>query len=188
MSAASALELAEKEFPYVATLSRCSLGQARAHLGNIGEGIALIRQGIAGLAELKSTLGITHRITSLAEAHQLEGALGVAIETADRSLQANPDELVYRSPTLRLRGDLYLKLGKLELAETDYRDSIALAQSISAKAWELRATVSLARLLDSTNRRAEAYTMLAEIYGWFTEGFDTPDLIDAKALLGELSV
>jgi predicted ATPase len=56
-----------------------------------------------------------------------------------------------------------------------------------AKLWELRATISLARLLDSTGRRDEARTMLADIYHWFTEGFDTSDLIDARALLHQLS-
>jgi predicted ATPase len=59
---------------------------------------------------------------------------------------------------------------------------------MAGKAWELRATMSLARLLRNTSRRDEAHTMLAEIYGWFTEGFDTADLKDAKALLDELSV
>ena len=58
---------------------------------------------------------------------------------------------------------------------------------MSAKAWELRTTMSLARLLENTGRRDEARTMLAEIYGWFTEGFDTPDLKDAKSLLDELT-
>ena len=57
---------------------------------------------------------------------------------------------------------------------------------MGAKAWELRATMSLARLLASQGRRDEARAMLAEIYGWFTEGFDTPDLKDAKVLLDEL--
>jgi predicted ATPase len=57
---------------------------------------------------------------------------------------------------------------------------------MSAKAWELRATTSLARLLAQQSRRGEARAMLAEIYGWFTEGFDTADLKDAKALLDEL--
>ena len=58
---------------------------------------------------------------------------------------------------------------------------------MTAKAWELRATTSLARLLRDTNRREESRTMLAEVYGWFTEGFDTADLKEAKALLNELS-
>jgi predicted ATPase len=58
---------------------------------------------------------------------------------------------------------------------------------MAPKAWELRATMGLARLLRDTNRRDEARAMLAEIYGWFTEGFDTPDLKDAKALLDQLA-
>ena len=64
---------------------------------------------------------------------------------------------------------------------------IAIARNMNAKAWELRATTSLARLLRDTNRRDEARTMVAESYNWFTEGFDTADLRDAKALLEELS-
>jgi predicted ATPase len=74
-----------------------------------------------------------------------------------------------------------------DLAEVDFVESIALAQKIGAKAWELRTTTSLARLLVSQGRRDEARTRLAEIYNWFTEGFDTADLKDAKALLDELS-
>jgi predicted ATPase len=73
------------------------------------------------------------------------------------------------------------------MAETDFRDAIALAQKMQAKAWELRATTSLARLLASQGRRDEAHAMLADIYNWFTEGFDTADLKDAKAVLEELS-
>ena len=71
-------------------------------------------------------------------------------------------------------------------AEQSFRTAIRIAQSQSAKSFELRATTSLARLLEKQGRRDEARTMLAEIYGWFTEGFDTADLKDAKALLDEL--
>ena len=73
----------------------------------------------------------------------------------------------------------------LEAAEC-FRDAIEVARRQSAKSWELRATMSLARLLRDTGRRDEARTMLADIYNWFTEGFDTADLKDAKALLDEL--
>jgi len=72
-------------------------------------------------------------------------------------------------------------------AERQFRNAIDIARHQQAKSWELRATTSLARLLAKQNRRGEARTMLAEIYGWFTEGFDTPDLIEAKSLLDELS-
>jgi predicted ATPase len=83
------------------------------------------------------------------------------------------------------RGDLRLKLGQSEPAEADFREAIALAQKMNAKAWELRSTISIARLLDKQGKRDTARAMLAEIYNWFTEGFDTVDLKEAKALLDE---
>jgi predicted ATPase len=98
----------------------------------------------------------------------------------------NPHELVSRPETFRLRGELRLAKGQAELAEADFREAIALSVGMSAKSWELRAMMSLAGLLADHDRRDEAH-MLAEIYGWFTEGFDTADLKDAKALLDELN-
>jgi len=89
---------------------------------------------------------------------------------------------------LRLCGELRLKQGQMQLAEAGFREALALAQQMGAKAWELRATMSLARLLAKQVRCDEGRTMLSEIYGWFTEGFDTADLKDATALLEELSV
>ena len=72
-------------------------------------------------------------------------------------------------------------------AQTCFEQAIAIAREQEAKSWELRAVMSLARLLARLGRRDEARAMLAEIYGWFSEGFDTADLKDAKALLQELS-
>jgi adenylate cyclase len=72
-------------------------------------------------------------------------------------------------------------------AEQCFRTAIQIARQQNARSPELRATTSLARLLDKRGRRDEARAMLAEIYGWFTEGFDTADLKEAKALLNELS-
>jgi predicted ATPase len=126
-------------------------------------------------------------MTFLAAAQEREGAIVDALETVEQALRENPVELVYRPETLGLRGELRLKQGRTELAEADFRDAIGLAQKMGAKALELRATMSLARLMDKQGRRDEARTMLAEIYGWFTEGFDTAALKDAKALLDELS-
>jgi tetratricopeptide (TPR) repeat protein len=185
--AAHALELAEKhQLPQTPALSRCILGLARAQLGHVTEGIALIRQGIVGAHEIGRRLGVSIETAWLAEAQEREGAIGDALETVEQALQFNPDELVYRPETLRLRGELWLKLGQTELAEAGFREAIALARSMGAKAWELRATTSLARLLAKYGRRDEAHAMLAEIYNWFTEGFDTADLKDAKALLEQL--
>ena len=76
---------------------------------------------------------------------------------------------------------------RFELAERDFRGAIELARTMNAKSPELRALTSLARMLAKQGKRDEARTMLAEIYGWFTEGFDTADLKDAKALLDELN-
>jgi tetratricopeptide (TPR) repeat protein len=127
-----------------------------------------------------SRLGITLWATWLAAAQEREGAIVDAFATSEHALQANADELVCRPETLRLRGELWLKQGRRELAEAGFREAIALAQKIGAKAWELCAATSLAGLLAKHGRRAEARAMLSEIYNWFTEGFDTADLRDGQ--------
>ena len=116
----------------------------------------------------------------------IAGDIDGALATVEQALQANPSELTTRLGALRLRGELRLIQGQTELAEADFREALALAQKMGAKALELGTTTSLARLLDKQGRRDEARSMLAEIYNWFTEGFDTADLKDAKALLDEL--
>jgi Flp pilus assembly protein TadD len=127
----------------------------------------------------------------LAETQALSGKIDDALITVDQALAANPEEPWHRPLTLTLRGDLRLKHAPVEksqreLAERDFRDAIELSRNMSARSPELRATTSLARLLRDTGRRDEARTILADIYGWFTEGFDTADLQEAKALLEEI--
>ena len=186
--AARALELSEKnQFPPEAAYSRCALGRARMQLGRPTEGIELLRQGIASSLEGGLRLTIPAYTASLAEALGREGAIVEALATVEHALQANRDQLVNRPDIIRVRGELRLKAEQPELAEADFRDAIELAQKMGAKAWELRTTISLARLLAKHGRRDEARAMLAEIYGWFTEGFDTADLKGAKTLLDELS-
>jgi len=104
-----------------------------------------------------------------------------------RDLEANRRQWDH-AELYRLKGELLLlqNAGATE-TESCFREAIEIAQRQWAKSWELRATMSLARLLGKQNRREEARTMLAEIYGWFTEGFDTADLKEAKELLDELS-
>jgi predicted ATPase len=126
----------------------------------------------------------------LSETQAASGEIGEAIISVEQALQMNPEEVIFHPLALTLRGELRLhsqEAGKalFETSEQDFRDAIRIAQSISAKSLELRATMSLARLLASQNRRDEARTMLATIYNWFTEGFDTADLKEAKALLDE---
>ncbi len=183
-----ALEIADKhQLPGPAPRARSYLGGALAHLGHATEAIALIRQGVDGWLANGERMGISTWMTYLAEAQELAGAVEDALETFQQALEVHPDELSARPETLRLFAELRLKQGQTEMAEAGFRDAIARATDIGAKAWELRATMSLARLLANQGRCDEARAMLAEIYGWFTEGFDTADLKDAKALLDELN-
>jgi predicted ATPase len=86
----------------------------------------------------------------------------------------------------RLSAKRPLRQGHAEAAEELYRKALSIAREQEAKLWELRAAASLARLHRDQGRRAEACDLLAPVYGWFTEGFDTPDLKEAKALLDKL--
>jgi DNA-binding winged helix-turn-helix (wHTH) protein/tetratricopeptide (TPR) repeat protein len=183
--AARALELADKhQFQETAANCRYTLGYARAQLGCATEGIALMRQGIAGLLELGNRSNLGGQTAYLAVAQSLTGRIGDALETVEQALAA--DTIPPRWPLI-IRGELRLIQGQVELAETDFRELIALARSMNAKGLELIAATALARLLAKHGRRDEARSMLAEIYGWFTQGFDTADLKDAKALLDELN-
>jgi predicted ATPase len=108
----------------------------------------------------------------------LDEALRIAERTGERWFVA---ELTRR------KGQLLLRQGHPETAEELYRKALVIAEEQEAKMWELRAAVSLARLRRDQGRCAEARDLLAPVYGWFTEGFDTPDLKEAKALLDQLS-
>ena len=108
----------------------------------------------------------------------LDDALRIVERTGERWLEAELN---------RHKGQLLLRQGHPEAAEELYRKALSIAEEQDAKLWELRAAVSLARLRRDQGRRAEARDLLAPIYGWFTEGFDTPDLKEAKALLDELT-
>ena len=184
--AARAVELSEQHpFTNYADVARFFLGAARAHLGRATDGIALLREGGAGMLRSGVRVPNGFYLALLAEAHNREGDTLAALETIDQALEPST---VYRPEVLRIRGELRAKQGQIELAENDLRDAIALAQKMSAKSWELRTTMSLARLLRDKGGRDQARAMLAEIYNWFTEGFDTADLKEAKALLDELRV
>ena len=108
----------------------------------------------------------------LAEAHRL------AEETGNRCYQAE---------TLRLRGEVLLAIGDHPGAEASYGESLALARRQNAKLWELRTAMSLARLRCDQGKRAEARDLLAPVYDWFSEGFGTPVLQEAKTLLDALA-
>jgi DNA-binding winged helix-turn-helix (wHTH) protein/tetratricopeptide (TPR) repeat protein len=182
------LELSEKhQFEYLTAVSRCYLGRVRTGLGGATGSVELIRQGIAGALDIgvRPTRWLSKRF--LAEAQASEGAIVDALETVEQALQEHPEESLSVAATLKLRGELRMKQGLSGLAETDFREALKRARSMGAKMLELWAIMPLARLLASRGRRDEARAMLAEIYNWFTEGFDTADLREAKLLLDELS-
>jgi tetratricopeptide (TPR) repeat protein len=160
---------------------------ARAQAGESIGAVERIQEVLAEFDAQKFYLARGAFLRLLGETQMIIGAIDDALVSAEQALRTNPDELLWRPGALRLRGELWLKKEKAELAEADFREANALAQTMRAKAWELRTTLSLARLLRDTGRRDEARAMLAEIYNWFTEGFDTADLKDAKALLDELA-
>jgi tetratricopeptide (TPR) repeat protein len=178
---------AASDFPLLKAIGKIFAAWVRAQSGEIGDAVDRIREGLSELDVLKFYATRAKYLGYLCEAQALAGGVDDASLTVEQALQVNPDELIYRPETFRLRGELWLRRGDVTKAEVDFRTAISLAQTKSAKAWELRATTSLARMLNKQGRRDEAHAMLAEIYGWFTEGFDTADLKDAKALLEELS-
>ena len=132
-----------------------------------------------------------HALCLLAEACREAGRLDDGLSALTEALAAADEHEIrhYEAETHRLKGELLLKQDHSNAAEAQscFQRAIEIARKQSAKSLELRATMSLARLLAKQGRRDEARAMLAEIYGWFTEGFDTADLKDAKALLDELS-
>jgi tetratricopeptide (TPR) repeat protein len=167
-------------------MSKRMLGSARAGLGFAPDGVELIREGIANALEIGCAQRGFFNKTFLAVAQAGEGAIDDALETVEQTLEDNPDDAFFLPITLTLRGKLRIERGQNGLAEADFREALARARSMGAKMLELQATMSLARLLDQQQRRDEARAMLAEIYNWFTEGFDTADLKEAKALLAQL--
>src|SRR5713101_7806896 len=97
-------------------------------------------------------------------------------------------ERAWDSELRRIEGMIALKQGRTDEAEYAFRAAIEIAQAQEAKSWELRATTSLAGFLADHGQRQEAHALLAPVYGWFTEGFDTADLKKAKALIAQLAV
>ena len=161
-------------------------GWAMAEQGRPDEGVALIRTVLDSAA----TLGLpanaeTLRVSSEAQARS--GLLEQALATVEQAFSAVGERQIFLPEVLWWRGELHLKRGDETKAAADFREALALARRMGSKAFELRATTSLARLLAKQGHREEARAMLAEIYGWFTEGFDTADLKDAKSLLDQLS-
>jgi tetratricopeptide (TPR) repeat protein len=170
-------------------LGRIYRGWSLAAMGHADEGLAAIGTGLAGCNETGIMLWRPLFLTLLADACRIAGQLQAALGHLGEA-QRLVDETGERwtlAEALRLRGDVLLAMGDRAGAEAGYHEAIAIAQQQSARLWELRASISLARLWRDQGKRMEARDLLTPVYGWFTEGFGTPVLQDAKALLEELA-
>src|SRR5262249_27623566 len=177
-------------------------GWALATQGQAEAGIAQIHQGLAAAQAAEARVFRTHQLTLLTEAYQMvrEPEAGLAALDEALALVEQTEERFWEAEIYRLKGELLLEVEGAELSrgaadgmpdaespEGCFLTAIAITRRQEGKALELRATVSLARLWRKQGKKEQAQHILAEIYGWFAEGFDTVDLQQAKALLQELS-
>ncbi len=189
---ANVLEVAERLFaisrdhqlPGMVAFANVSRGWALAEQGRTDEGIRLIRDGMDSM--ISDGAGET-ALTSLSEALARAGKLDEALVTLEQTFAAARKSAIELQFVLWRRGELRLQRGDETSAESDFREALSVAQRIGSKAYELRATTSLARILAKQGNRNEARTMLADIYTQFTEGLETTDLKDAKSLLDSLN-
>jgi len=153
------------------------------------EGISLLRSGLAAYRATGAEQWMPYHTSLLAAACETAGQTEEALAHLHDALQIveRTGERWLAAELNRLKGQLLLRQGHAAAAEELYVKALSIPKEQEAKLWELRAAVSLARLRRDQGRRAEARDLLAPVYGWFTEGFGTPDLKDARALLDELS-
>jgi len=186
----------EQGFPLWLVLGTLSRGWALAEQGQIEEGLVQLRQGLAtcgAMGELPRSSFLVVLAAAYGKGGQVEEGLRVVAEAltfVDKTGTRAREAELYR-----LRGELTLQQFKIqgpmskveEEAEGYFLKAIDIACKQQAKSWELRAATSLARLWQQQGKKAEAHKLLSEVYNWFTEGFDTKDLQEAKALVKELS-
>jgi predicted ATPase len=187
-----AIALAEKlGFPLNLATARATRGWARAVAQGDDEAVAEIQQGMAEQERIGQRVGAPIFLAALAEAFwkvgrhdDALGALGLGVARAQEMGAHGCDAELHR-----LRAEILLDQdgGAVEEAESLLRRALEIAREQASKWFELRAATSLARLWHSQGRRDEARALLQPVYDWFTEGFDTRDLKDAKALLEELA-
>jgi predicted ATPase/class 3 adenylate cyclase len=177
----------EQGFPYWLAFGTILRGWALTAQGEGAEGIAQINQGLAAHRATGAELHRPHFLSLLAEAYgkvgQPEEGLTVLVEALE--IVDNAGERNWEAELYRRKGELLLEQQgqKVGEAEACFRKALDIARRQQAKSLELRVAMSLSRLWQQQGKQEEAHQLLAEIYGWFTEGFDTADLQEAKALL-----
>jgi class 3 adenylate cyclase/predicted ATPase len=179
----------EQAFPQWRAFGTIYRGWVKAGNGDVAEGISLLRGGLAAYRANGAELLMPHHTALVARACAMAGQIEEALAQLDAALQIveMTGERWLEAELNRHKGQLLLRRGHSEAAEELYRKALSIAAEQGAKLWELRAAVSLARLRRDQSRLTEARDLLAPVYGWFTEGFDTPDLKEAKALLDALN-
>jgi predicted ATPase len=181
----------EHGFPQWAAFGRILQGWADTQKGEAITGIARIRDGLATSEAIGARITTPLRLTLLAEALALAGKIEEGLAALDDALAqaAVSGEQGWSAEIHRLRGELTARLPYPDpvKAEDSFRIALAIAREQGTRGYELRAATSLARLWGEQGRQGEARDLLAPVYGWFTEGFDTADLKEAKALLEELA-
>lgn len=158
------------------------------------EGLVELQRGLALAKSIKSRWFRPYFLSLLADGYRMTGAIEAGLQVLQELLadQENED-LQWQAEIYRLQGELWLQCNQQEypaaeqMAVDCFQQALHIARQQSAKSLELRAAMSLARFWHATGKSAAAYELLAPVYGWFTEGFDTADLQEAKALLDNLS-
>jgi len=180
---------AKHDYDYYRATGTVMRGWCLATSGRLEEGLPLLRQGVDAYRATGAMLLMPFWLTLLADAHgkALQPEDGLERLTEAANLVEASQVRWHEAELHRVRGELLVAMHQPAAAEDSFRDAIAVAQHQSAKLWELHAAMSLARLWRDQGKRAEARDLLAPIYDWFTEGFEAPDLKDAKALLDELA-
>jgi predicted ATPase len=167
---------------------RFQLGWALAEEGHAAEGVREMREAIAAHAATGAAVGRQYLLCVLACACGESGEASEGLNLLDRALEIARSGAKYQFPELlRAKGELLLRLNPHDdSAEHWLRQAVMAARDEGTKSLELRAALSLARLYRAHQREREAHDVLSPIYAWFTEGFFTRDLVEAKDLLDQL--
>jgi predicted ATPase len=190
--AEAALAIAtEQGFGHLVPFATFNRGWALAAQGQREAGMAQMRQGLAALHTMGNRLALSELLALLAEAYGQSGQAEAGLRLLAEALAhvEYTSERLYEAEVYRIKGELLLQQTVPDVPQADacFQQALAVARRQQAKSWELRAAMSLARLWQREGKHAEARELLAPVYGWFTEGFDTADLQEARALLEALA-
>jgi len=178
-----------KGIPFWRAVLSINHAHALALQGRVRDGIAEGMRSLAAYRDMGGRLFGPYLLSQVAEMHLLADQVEAGLAVVAEGLAAVDDtgEGKVEAELYRLRAELLASQGHEAEAETDWQRALAVACRQQTRSFELRATLGLCRLWRRQGKRDDARRMLAGIYGWFTEGFDTPDLQEARALLEELA-